>query len=135
VYGKEGNRWIELFIDPIRIHLTSRLPKFITRFISFLLALPLYLALKLIYLPLSRMPRLASVKRSLPYSDYLSAISSYSFAENFWNVFDHLVAPTSFYHCREELEDWFAAAELTQIEITPRNSNSWRGTGVKAREN
>jgi len=135
VYGKEGNRWIELFIDPIRIHLTSRLPKFITRFISFVLALPLYLALKLIYLPLSRMPRLASVKRSLPYSDYLSAISSYSFAENFWNVFDHLVAPTSFYHCREELEDWFAAAKLTQIEITPRNSNSWRGTGVKAREN
>lgn len=134
VYGKEGNRWIELFVDPIRIHVTSRLPKFITRLISFLLALPLYLVLKLIYLPASRILRLASMKRRLPYSDYLSAISVYSFAENSWNVFDHLVAPTAFYHRREEVEDWFASAKLTQVEITARNSNSWRGTGVKMRE-
>lgn len=55
----------------------------------------------------------------------------YSFAENFWNVFDHLVAPTAFYHRREEIEDWFATAKLAQVEITARNSNSWRGTGVK----
>jgi SAM-dependent methyltransferase len=134
VYGKEGNRWIELFVDPIRIHVTSRLPKFITRLLSFLLALPLYLLLKLIYLPATRMPRLAWVKCRLPYSDYLSAISVYSFAENFWNVFDHLVAPTAFYHCREELDDWFASAKLEQIEITARNSNSWRGTAVKMRK-
>lgn len=134
VYGQEGNRWIELFVDPIRIHVTSRLPKFVTRLISFSLALPLYLVLKLIYSPASRMPRLASVKRRLPYSDYLSAISVYSFAENFWNVFDHLVAPTAFYHRREEVEDWFVSAKLTQIEITARNSNSWRGTGVKVQE-
>jgi SAM-dependent methyltransferase len=133
VYGKEGNRWIELLVDPIRIHVTSQLPKFVTRLISFLLALPLYLALKLIYLPASRMPWLASVKRRLPYSDYLSAISGYSFAENFWNVFDHLVAPTAFYHRREEVEDWFSSAELTGIKVTARNSNSWRGTGVKIR--
>ena len=38
VYGKEGNRWIELIVDPLRIHITSRLPKFITRVISFLIA-------------------------------------------------------------------------------------------------
>jgi SAM-dependent methyltransferase len=131
VYGKEGNRWIELFVDPIRIHVTSRLPKFITRFISLLLALPLYLSLKLVYLPVGRIPRLVSVKRSLPYSDYLSAISVYSFAENFWNVFDHLAAPTAFYHRRGEVEDWFASAGLAQVEITARNKNSWRGTGAK----
>ncbi|MFY9645502.1 MAG: methyltransferase domain-containing protein [Terriglobales bacterium] len=131
VYGSEGNRWIELFVDPVRIHVTSKLPKFITHVLSFLLAIPLYLALKLVYLPASRLPWLASIKRRLPYSDYLCAISVYSFAENFWNVFDHLVAPTAFYHRREEIEDWFATAKLAQVEITARNSNSWRGTGVK----
>jgi len=73
---------------------------------------------------------LAGLKRILPYVDYLCAISNYSFAENFWNVFDHLVAPTAFYHSREEVEDWFATANLQQVEITARNNNSWRGTAV-----
>jgi SAM-dependent methyltransferase len=128
VYGKEGNRWIALFVDPLRIYVTSKLPKFLTQIISFLFALPLYLALKLIYGPASR---LSGLKRLLPYADYLCAISSYSFAENFWNVFDHLVAPTAFYHSRQEIEDWFATGKLGQVEISARNNNSWRGTGVK----
>jgi SAM-dependent methyltransferase len=132
VYGKEGNRWIELLIDPIRIHVTSRLPKFITRVISFLISLPLYAALKLVYLPVNRIRGLAPLKKILPYADYLSAISGYSFSENMWNVFDQLVAPTAFYITRQEVEDWFATAKLEQVEITARNSNSWRGTGVKS---
>ena len=132
VYGKEGNRWIEQIVDPVRIHLTSRLPKFVTRCLSFLLALPLYVALKLIYRPIGRNPRLKWLKRRLPYAEYLCAISGYSFAENFWNVFDQLVAPTAFYHRREEVEDWFAAAKMEEVEITRRNNNSWRGTGLQA---
>ncbi|MGO9646946.1 MAG: methyltransferase domain-containing protein [Terriglobales bacterium] len=132
VYGKEGNRWIELLVDPIRIHVTSRLPKFITRVISFALSLPLYAALKLVYLPVHRIRGLAPLKKILPYADYLSAISGYSFSENLWNVFDQLVAPTAFYITREEVEDWFAAANLEQVEITSRNRNSWRATGVKS---
>ncbi len=128
VYGKEGNRWIELLVDPFRMYVTSKLPKFATQAISFLFALPLYMALKLIYRPANRLPGL---KRMLPYADYLCAISSYSFAENFWNVFDHLVAPTAFYHSRQEMDDWFATAKLQQVEISARNNNSWRGTGVK----
>lgn len=132
VYGKEGNRWIELIVDPLRIHITSQLPKFITRIISFLIAVPLYVALKLIYRPVHRTRRLAGMKRWLPYADYLCAISDYSFSENLWNVFDHLVAPTAFYHSRQDVEDWFATAKLEQVEISARNNNSWRGTGVKA---
>lgn len=132
VYGKEGNRWIELFVDPVRIYGTSRLPKFMTRIVSFVLALPLYVALKLTYLPVNRLRFLAGLKRILPYADYLCAISNYSFAENFWNVFDHLVAPIAFYHSREDVEDWFATAKLQQVKITARNNNSWRGTGVKS---
>jgi SAM-dependent methyltransferase len=130
VYGKEGNRWIERFVDPLRIHVTSKLPKPITRSLSFILSVPLYAALKLVYGPVHRNRKLATLKSHLPYAEYLCAISSYSFAENFWNVFDHLVAPTAFYHSRDEVEEWFAAAGIKEIEISPRNENSWRGTGT-----
>ena len=130
VYGKEGNQWIERFVDPVRMHITSKLPKFVTRALSFLLAIPLYLALKLIYGPVHRSPALAKFKSWLPYADYLCAISSYSFAENFWNVFDHLVAPTAFYHSRAEIEEWFAEAGMKNVGISQRNNNSWRGNGI-----
>lgn len=127
VYGKEGNWWIEKIVNPVRLHFTSRGPRWMTRVLSLLLSLPLYLALKLLYAPASKHPRL---KKLLFYSDYLCAISNYSFAENFWNVFDHLVAPTAFYHSRAEIEDWFATAGLSDVLITQRTNNSWRGTGV-----
>jgi SAM-dependent methyltransferase len=130
VYGKEGNRWIELIVDPVRIHVTSRLPKFLTQAIAFLISLPLYIALKTLYRPASRSAG-SALRRWLPYADYLCAISGYSFSENLWNVFDHLVAPTAFYHSRAEIEDWFATAKLDRVEISSRNNNSWRGTGVK----
>jgi SAM-dependent methyltransferase len=131
VYGKEGNRWIESFVDPIRIHVTSKLPKAATRGISFMLALPLFAGLKLIYGPAHRNVGLLWLKKRLPYADYLGAISGYSFAENFWNVFDHLVAPTAFYLRREKVADWFQSANAQQVEITQRNNNSWRATGLK----
>ena len=128
VYGKEGNWWIEKIVNPVRIHFTSRVPRAVTRAVSFALSLPLYAALKLLYAPARKRPWL---KKLLFYSDYLCAISGYSFAENYWNVFDHLVAPTAFYHSRAEIEDWFASAGLSEVLITQRTSNSWRGTGVK----
>lgn len=127
VYGKEGNGWLEKFVNPIRIHVTSVVPKPVTQALSFLLALPLYAALKLVYGPLEHN---AALKRHLPYADYLCAISSYSFAENLWNVFDHLVAPTTFYVSRGEVESWLAAAGLKAGEISARNGNSWRATGL-----
>lgn len=132
VYGKEGNQWIENFVDPVRIHLTSKLPKAVTQGISFMVAVPLFFALKLVYGPVHKKPHLLWLKKRLLYSEYLCSISGYSFAENFWNVFDHLAAPTAFYHRREEIEEWFRAANAQQVEITQRNNNSWRATGLKA---
>ena len=127
VYGREGNGWIEKFVDPIRKNLTSRLPQFITRCLCFLPAVTLYAGLKLLYRPAKNRRRL---KTLLPYSDYLCSISDYSFAENFWNVFDQLVAPTAFYHSREEVVDWFESVGARQVQIAHHNSNSWRGTGL-----
>jgi SAM-dependent methyltransferase len=127
VYGKEGNLWIEKLIDPIRKNITSRLPRFITRCLCFVPAVTLFAGLKLLYRPARKHGWL---KRRLPYSDYLCSISEYSFSENFWNVFDQLVAPTAFYHSREEVVDWFKTVEANDVEIARHNSNSWRGTGL-----
>jgi SAM-dependent methyltransferase len=127
VYGREGNGWIERFVDPVRKNLTSRLPRSIARCFCFLPAITLYAGLKLLYSPARERRRL---RRLLPYSDYLCSISDYSFAENFWNVFDQLVAPTAFYHRREEVVDWFESVGATHVQIAHHNSNSWRGTGL-----
>ena len=127
VYGKEGNLWIEKLVDPVRKNITSRLPRFLTRCFSFVPAVVLYAGLKLLYRPAIRRPWL---KRILPYSDYLCSISGYSFAENFWNVFDQLVAPTAYYHSQEEVADWFATIQGKQVTISRHNSNSWRGTAL-----
>lgn len=132
VYGKEGNQWIESFVDPVRINLTSKFPKIMTQAISFVLSLPLFAALKLVYGPVQKNRRLLKLKKHLPYAEYLCAISGYSFAENFWNVFDHLVAPTAFYLRREEVEEWFQSANVQQVMTSQRNNNSWRATGLKA---
>lgn len=130
VYGKEGNGWIETFIDPLRTRVTSKLPKPVTRGLSFLLAVPLFAALKLLYGPVGRNRKWAGLKSLLPYAEYLCAISTYSFEENFWNVFDHLVAPIAFYHSRDEIEEWLAAAGIKETQVSQRNGNSWRGTGL-----
>jgi SAM-dependent methyltransferase len=127
VYGKEGNAWIEKLVDPVRKTLTSRAPKWVTRCLCFPLAVVLYAALKLLYRPARNRP---SLRRMLPYSDYLCSISDYSFAENFWNVFDQLVAPTAYYHSRSEVEDWYRTAGAQRVEIGHHNANSWRGTGL-----
>lgn len=132
VYGKEGNQWIESLVDPFRIHVTSKLPKLATQAISFCFALPLFVALKTVYGPVQRKARLLWFKSHLPYAEYLGAISGYSFRENFWNVFDHLVAPTAFYHSREEIDDWFTTAKVQSVQISQRNNNSWRATGTRA---
>jgi SAM-dependent methyltransferase len=127
VYGKEGNLWIEKFVDPVRKNVTSRLPRFITRCLSFPPAVLLYAGLKLLYRPARKRVWL---KLLLPYSDYICSISDYSFSENFWNVFDQLVAPTAFYHSQEEVVDWYKTASVNEVEIGRHNGNSWRGTGL-----
>ncbi len=130
VYGREGNGWIVNLVNPLRIYVTSRLPKIATRAVALLFAVPLYLALKLVYAPVNRNPGLRGLRRALFYNGYLSSISRYSFAENYWNVFDHLVAPTAFYLTREEVVEWMTAGKLEQVEITQKTGNSWRATGV-----
>ena len=130
VYGEEGNWWITHLVSPVRTLVTSRLPRAMTKAIAFLIAVPMQAALRLLYRPINR--RLPALKRLLFYNDYLYSISGFSFRENYSTVFDHLVAPTAFYISRTEFAGWFEEASLTGVNITWRNRNSWRGTGVTA---
>ena len=125
VYGREGNWWIIGILNPIRLAITSRLPKGLLLAFSWVLTLPLWLAVKLVYGPLGRGP-LKPLGRFLFYFDYLSYISRLSFWDLHSLVFDHLVPSLAFYIRRSEVEEWVHAANGELKDIGWHNRNSWR---------
>lgn len=125
VYGRENNGWIVHFINPLREHFTSKLPMQALYWLSYVPSLVLWLALKLVYLPLSSTP----LKRFLFYGEYLSYIARFPFHEIHNIVHDHLTAPVAFYLSREEFNGWFTAARAERVELHWHNQNSWRGFG------
>lgn len=125
IYGRENNGWIVHFINPLREHITSKLPMRVLYLLSFAPSLVLYAALKLIYAPL----RESRLSRHLFYADYLSYISRFPFREIHNIVHDHLTAPTAFYISRAEFAEWFAEARARDVIIAWHNRNSWRGFG------
>lgn len=125
VYGRENNGWIVHFVNPLREHITSKLPMRALYVLSYLPAAILWLALKLVYLPLGKTP----LKRFLFYGDYLTYIARFPFREIHNIVHDHLTAPVAFYISREEFADWFHQAEAENVELHWHNGNSWRGFG------
>jgi SAM-dependent methyltransferase len=126
VYGYEHNEWLVRYVNPIRLWITSRLPHRALYALSWAIACPLHLILKLVYAPAARHPRLAW----LPYA-YLTWLSRFGFRHTHHVVFDHLVAPRADYVKREEFAAWFDRAGLVDRILTPRNENSWRGHARK----
>ena len=126
VYGRENNGWIVSFVNPVREHLTSKLPFRVLFYLSYLPTVLLYLLLKAIYSPLKG----TSLGRRLFYADYLGYISRFPFHEIHNIVHDHLTAPVAHYISREEFHDWFREAQARRVEIAWHNRNSWRGFGL-----
>jgi len=123
VYGREGNGWIVHFVNPVREHVTSRMPRRMLDAVALAATVPLWLATRLVYRPLrGRLGR-----RPLPYGPYLSYIADFPFVEQRTIVFDHLVAPIAFYLRRDEFAAWFDDAGLEDVRIEHHNANSWRG--------
>jgi ubiquinone/menaquinone biosynthesis C-methylase UbiE len=120
VYGRENNGWYIRFFDPFRIHVTSRLPKWVNKWI---VSLPLAVCLW----PITRLARLW---KRMPYGDYFRWLAERDFKFMHGVVFDQLVAPTSHYIRREEFEKWFSDAGLENVKIKWRNQNSWGGVGT-----
>lgn len=131
VYGYENNAIVHYGINPVRALLTSRMPRRALYYLSFLLAVPLHVTVKTIYKPVNEQRWLRPLRKLLYYNSYLYHISKFNLRHNHTIIFDHLSAPTAFYIKREEFLDWFREAGLLQVQVTPRNENSWRGRGLR----
>jgi 2-polyprenyl-3-methyl-5-hydroxy-6-metoxy-1,4-benzoquinol methylase/uncharacterized protein YbaR (Trm112 family) len=129
VYGRENNGWLINVINPVRITLTSRLPRRALYALSWLLTLGLHPIVRYVYRPASIISALRPLCRILPYRDYLAWLGQFGLRHNHHVVFDHLVAPVAFYLRREEFAGWFDDSGLEIVEISWRNRNSWRGHG------
>lgn len=129
VYGAENNEWITRCINPLREKFSSRIDRRLLLQLSKLPAAVMYLATKLLYGPLNRSPAGSAVAGHLFYNDYLKAISRFGWREQHTIVFDHLVAPTSHYICREDFAEWWQDVGAKEVKIGWHNKNSWRGFG------
>jgi SAM-dependent methyltransferase len=127
VYGHEGNALVRTTVEPLR-RVTSKLPPAALHVLAWPLAVALHTAVKLIYGPLGG----RTGRRRLPLGEYLASLAAFGFRQNYSIVFDQLVAPTTTYVRREELLLWLWSAGLTEVEVTQRNGNSWRGRGRRA---
>jgi len=116
VYGYEGNEWIVRYVDPVRIHITSKLPLPLVHFLSYFCSIPLYLYVKM---------------RKGP-SEYLKQLSTF----NFWHVhsivFDQLIPDVANYWKREEVEALAKDLPLRDVTVVPpKNNSGWILTGTK----
>ena len=132
VYGRENNIWIERMLGPVRA-VTCRLPRPLLLGLAYLAALPFTAAVKGVYGPVSRRPRLAWLRRRLFYFDYLAAMSRFGYTTHAFTIFDHAVPAIAEYIPRDEFDAWFRAAGMEQVTVTPRAAYSWRGFGVVPR--
>jgi SAM-dependent methyltransferase len=129
VYGRENNGWLINFVNPIRVLLTSRLPRRVLYVLAWLIAAGIYPVLKFLYRPANTVEAMRWLRKILPYNDYLTWLGQFRLRYIHNVVFDHLVAPVAYYVRQEEFEEWFRQAGLSVIDMSWRNRNSWRGHG------
>ncbi len=115
-------------MNPVRAR-TSRMNRRALLQLSKLPTAVVFAATKLVYGPLNRSTRSQALAQHLFYNDYLSAIAGFGWREQHTIVFDHLVAPTSFYISRPEFAAWWDEIGASEVVIEWHNRNSWRGFG------
>jgi SAM-dependent methyltransferase len=123
VYGHEGNALVRRFVDPVRRQVSRRVPRGAVQAGT----LPLGIALLLMARIARRFPGLP-----LPYRPYLQHIAGFSLRHVWAIVYDQLMAPTTHYLKRGELEAWFEAAGLVNVRIRNSRGMSWTATGQRA---
>lgn len=116
VYSLEGNEWIVRFIDPIRKHLTSKLPVFWVDMLSHFFSVPLWAAVKVFRGP----------------SLYFQQLALFKFWHIHSIVFDQLIPRVAHYWQKEELICLFKEIGLSDFEIYRTENNvGWTIVGVK----
>jgi len=124
VYSHEGNALVRWLVDPVRRLVARRAPRSLVRAGT----LPLAVLLEGVARLAGRFKRVTVV----PYSEYLQRLGRYPTRHIWTIVYDQLMAPTTHYVRRGDLEEWFRAAGLTHVQIRNSRGVSWTATGQRA---
>jgi SAM-dependent methyltransferase len=123
VYAYEGNAMVRWLIDPLRRELARRVPRSIVR--------PAMLPLAAIMVGAARAYRHFDWIPLLPYRAYLRQIGRFSVRHVWTIVYDQLMAPTTHYVKRHELEGWLRAAGLVHVSVRHSRGMSWAATAQR----
>jgi SAM-dependent methyltransferase len=127
VYAQEGNELVIRYLEPLRKGLTSKLPWGLTKVVSMLAAVVMWLLVTLVYWPARAL--WPALHRRLPMHDYLWYIYSLGFYTLYHTAFDKLSPELCTFVRHDELLRWFAEAGLVDVVTSFRNGNSWRAQG------
>jgi len=116
VYSYEGNEWIVRYVNPVRIHITSKLPLPLVHFLSYFCSIPLYVFVKIFKGP----------------SKYFAQLATF----NFWHVhsivFDQLIPDIANYWKKEEARALVNDLPLSGVTVSvPPNGSGWILMGTK----
>lgn len=126
VYGYENNEWIVSFVNPIRKHVTNRMPRPLLKALAWFLGGVVLAVTRGVYRPWNRMfPQIR-----LFYQDYLLYIADFPHREVESIVYDQLNPEIAYYLPKETFAAWFT--ELEEVNIEWHNRNSWRGFARKS---
>jgi len=116
VYSYYGNEWIVRFVDPVRIHITSKLPVGLVHVLTYFCSIPLYIFVHLYW----------------GRNGYLRQLRTFKF----WHVhsiaFDQLIPKVAHYWTEDEITDLFAGLPVEDLAIVkPSNECGWVVTARK----
>lgn len=116
VYSYEDNEWIVRFVDPIRKHITSKLPVSVVHFLSYFLSAPLWAFVKIFKGP----------------TEYFKQLASFDFWHIHSIVFDQLIPEIANYWRKDEIEELFRNIGLSEFSVNrPENRQGWVIVGKK----
>lgn len=120
VYGKEGNTFIEYFVEPFRKYFSTKIPLPLLLCFSYFLGGVFQLVSRFLYKPLEK-----TGIRIMPMHSYIAYRSQFDFKMNSQMIFDQLLAPLSYLFTREEVEGFVKGAPVKDFVIRHHNKNSW----------
>jgi SAM-dependent methyltransferase len=115
VYGRAGNRWLVLLLDPLRRALFSRMPIALVHHLSLYPAALLWLALRCGLRPI----------------EYFKFLARFRFAHLRSIVFDQMLPRVAHYWPPERVAELMARAGLEDVQIAAVNGMSWSAIGTR----
>lgn len=128
VYSYENNFLMTHIVEPLKFAL-KYLPLGLVRGLSFLPGLAIYLAIHLLYLPLTKLNEKAA--KLIPLHEHMIFWSTSSFRFVWMACFDLLHAPISFHFKKKEVENLAKDNGLEVLQITHTHGTTWSLVGQK----